>query len=43
MVNNAERHTLAVTISYNECETAYSDRLILPRQYVLEVTELLSG
>lgn len=43
VVNNADRHTLAGTISYDEYETAYRDRLMPLRQYVLEVTELLSG
>jgi hypothetical protein len=40
VVDNADRLTVAGTVSYDDGETVYRDSLILPRQYIIEVKEL---
>jgi len=40
IVDNKQRLTIAGTVSNDWGETVYRDTLILPRQYIKEITEL---
>ncbi len=41
VVDNEQRLTIAGTVCHDEEETVYRDSLILPRQYIIEVKELV--
>ncbi len=41
VVDNEQRLTIAGTVCHDEGETVYRDSLILPRQYIIEVKELV--
>ena len=43
VIDKVDGFTMAETISYDEYKTVCRDSLILPRQYVFEVTELRNG